>query len=147
MNRKAYATDLTDDEWTLIAPFIPPARRGARSRSTDMREVCNTVFYITRIGCVWRLLPHELPKWQTIYHYYCRSRLSGLWARMHRRLCCRVHQLASHAEQPTAVAMGSQTEKATATTGQRSSTAGNVAFWSIRVGCSDAPEGLRRRYP
>ena len=61
MNRKAYATDLTDAEWALLAPFIPPADPGGRPRSTDMREVLNAIFYLLRDGCAWRLLPHEFP--------------------------------------------------------------------------------------
>lgn len=113
MNRKAYATDLTDGEWALIAPFIPPARRGGRPRSTDMREVFNAIFYITRGGCAWRLLPHEFPKWQTVYHYYRRFRLSGLWVRMHRRLRDRARELAGRDSQPTAVVIDSQTVKTT----------------------------------
>jgi putative transposase len=113
MNRKAYSSDLTDDEWALIGPFIPPARPGGRPRSTDMREVCNAIFYITRGGCAWRLLPHEFPKWQTVYHYYRRFRLSGLWARVHRRLRERVRQLAGRDKQPTAVVIDSQTVKTT----------------------------------
>jgi putative transposase len=63
MNRKAYSSDLTDAEWALLAPFIPPALPGGRPRSTEMREVLDAIFYILRGGCAWRLLPHEFPKW------------------------------------------------------------------------------------
>lgn len=59
MNRKAYNSDLTDKEWELLAPFIPPAQPGGRPRTTDMREVLNAIFYILRGGCAWRLLPHD----------------------------------------------------------------------------------------
>ena len=75
MNRKAYATDLTDAEWALLAPFIPPAEPGRRPRSTDMREVCNAIFYLLRGGCAWRLLPHEFPPWKTVHHYFRSWRL------------------------------------------------------------------------
>ena len=60
-------TDLTDAEWALLAPFIPPAELGGRPRSTDMREALNALFYLPRGGCARRLLPHEFPKWKTIF--------------------------------------------------------------------------------
>ena len=69
MNRKAYSSDLTDKEWALLAPFIPPAQPGGRPRTIEMREVLNAIFYILRSGCARRLLPHEFPKWKTVYHY------------------------------------------------------------------------------
>jgi putative transposase len=69
MNRKAYSSDLTDQESALLVPFIPPAQPRGRPRSTDMREVLDAIFYILRGGCAWRLLPHQFPKWQTVYHY------------------------------------------------------------------------------
>jgi putative transposase len=67
MNRKAYKSDLTDAEWRLLAPFIPSALPGGRPRKHSMREVLDAIFYISRGGCAWRLLPHEFPPWQTHY--------------------------------------------------------------------------------
>ena len=65
-----YPTDLTDAEWTVVAPFIPAAKPGGRPRTTDMREVVNATFYILRSGCQWRLLPQDFPSHQTVYHYF-----------------------------------------------------------------------------
>jgi transposase len=78
-----------------------------------MREVPNALFYITRGGCAWRLLPPEFPKWQTDYHYYLRFRLSRAWARRRRRLRDRLRQFAGRAEQPTAVVINSQAVETT----------------------------------
>lgn len=79
MNRKAYNSDLTDAEWRLLVPFIPSALPGGRPRKHSMREVFDAIFYISRGGCAWRLLPHEFPPWQTVYHYFRAWRMTGLW--------------------------------------------------------------------
>jgi putative transposase len=78
-----YPTDLTDMEWTILAPFVPAAKPGGRPRTTDMREVVNAIFYVLRGGCQWRLLPKEFPPHQTVYHYFRTWRCAGVWERMH----------------------------------------------------------------
>jgi transposase len=113
MNRKAYSTNLTDAEWALLAPFIPPAKPGGRPRSTDIREVVNAIFYLLRGGCAWRLLPHEFPKWKTVYHYQRAWRRAGLWEGIHSvlRECLRV--LAGREALPSACIIDSQSVKTT----------------------------------
>ena len=111
MNRKAYGTDLTDTEWVLLAPFIPPAEPGGRPRSTDMREVLNAIFYLLRGGCAWRLLPHEFPPWKTAYHYQRDWRGAGLWERIHSVLRERLRVLAGREAQPSACITDSQSVK------------------------------------
>lgn len=113
MNRKAYSSDLTDGEWAILAPLIPPAQPGGRPRKHDMREVLDAIFYITRGGCAWRLLPHEFPPWQTVYHYFRAWRQSGLWERMHAALRERVRVLAGREAEPSASVIDSQTVKTT----------------------------------
>jgi putative transposase len=113
MNRKAYATDLTDAEWALLAPFIPPAAPGGRPRSTDMREVVNAVFYLQRGGCAWRLLPHEFPKWKTVYHYQRAWRRAGLWEHIHSAFRERLRELAGREAEPSACVIDSQSVKTT----------------------------------
>ena len=66
--RRGYATDLTDREWALIAPLLPPAKPGGRPRSTDLREVLNALSYWLRSGGAWHLLPHDFPPWKTVSH-------------------------------------------------------------------------------
>jgi transposase len=69
-----YPSDLTDDEWALVAPLIPPAKPGGRQREVDVREVLNGIFYVAATGCQWRALPKDLPPRSTVYEYL------GLWA-------------------------------------------------------------------
>src|SRR3712207_9527696 len=64
-----YPSDLTDAEWALVAPFIPPAKRGGRQRTVDVREVLNGIFYVLATGCQWRALPQELPPQSTGHDY------------------------------------------------------------------------------
>ena len=66
MARRSYPTDLTDDEWRVLEPLIPPAKPGGRPRSVDAREVLNGIRYLLRSGGAWRLLPHEFPPWPTV---------------------------------------------------------------------------------
>ena len=67
--RRAYATDLTDGQWALISPLIPEAEPGGRPRKAAARELVDAILYFLRAGMAWRLLPHDLPPWQTVYYY------------------------------------------------------------------------------
>ena len=78
-----YPTNLTEAEWTIVAPHIPAAKPGGRPRMTDMREVVNAILYSLRSGCQWRMLPTDFPPHQTVYHYFRTSRCAGVWERMH----------------------------------------------------------------
>ena len=78
-----YPSDLSDQEWGILAPLIPPARPGGRPRKWPMRTILNAVFYVVRTGCQWRLLPRDFPPWSTVHHYYFRTwRLDGTWERL-----------------------------------------------------------------
>lgn len=79
MTRKPYPTDLTDAEWELVKSLIPPEKPGGKHRSVDMREIVNAIFYILRAGCSWRMLPHDLPPWQTVYSYFRRWERKDIW--------------------------------------------------------------------
>jgi putative transposase len=67
MIRPAYDTDLTNDQWEILKPLIPEAKTGGRPRTMDMREVLNAIFYLLSNGIKWRSMPHDLPKWQSVY--------------------------------------------------------------------------------
>lgn len=97
----------------LLAPFIPPAEPGGRPRSTDMREVVNAIFYLLRGGRAWRLLPHEFPKWQTVYHYHRVRRRAGLWEQIHSVLRERLRVLVGREAQPSACVIDSQSVETT----------------------------------
>ena len=77
--RKPYPTDLTDEQWQVLQPLIPPAKHGGRPRTVDMREVVNTLFYQNRSGCQWDMLPHDLLPKSTVYDYFAQWRDDGTW--------------------------------------------------------------------
>ena len=97
-----YASDMTDGEWALIEPFMPPARRHGRPRTTDLREVVNAVLYIATSGCQWRMLPREFPPVSTVQRYFYDWRDSGLWETIHFHLALRTRELEGREAQPTA---------------------------------------------
>ncbi len=72
MKRKTYPTDLSDKQWKLLEPILPPPEQFGRKRCVDLREIINALCYLARAGCQWRLLPGEFPKWQTVYYYFRR---------------------------------------------------------------------------
>jgi putative transposase len=80
--RKPYKTDLTDEQWRIVRPLIPPAKPGGRPRTTDMREVLNTLLYQARTGCQWELRPHDLPPKSTVWDYFQQWRDDGTWQRI-----------------------------------------------------------------
>ena len=111
--RKAYPSDLTDTQWSLIEPLIPPALPGGREREVDMREVFNGVLYLLRSGCSWRQLPHDLPPWGTVHYYYRQWRLAGVWEQMNDALREKVRLKEGHTTQPSAAIIDSQSVKTT----------------------------------
>ena len=111
MARTPYPSDLTDAQWTLITPLIPPADPGGRHRSVNMREVINAILYLNRTGCSWRMLPHEFPPWGTVHYYHRRFRLDGTWKHIHDRLRERVRRKAGRKPTPSAAIIDSQSVK------------------------------------
>jgi putative transposase len=108
-----YPTDLTEMEWTLLAPLMPAAKPDGRPRTTDMREVVNATLYILRSGCQWRLLPTDFPPHQTVYHYFRAWRRSGVWEQMHDALRGDLREASGRTREPSAGIMDSQTVKTT----------------------------------
>jgi putative transposase len=112
--RKGYASDLTDAEWALIAPLIPPSKWGGRPRSVDMRQVLNAIFYVLKTGCQWAMIPHDLPPKGTVYHYFNTWRKAGVWEQMNRALREQMRQQLGRERTPSAAIMDSQSVKTTA---------------------------------
>jgi len=113
MERTPYPSDLTDEQWTLIEPHIPPEKPGGRHRRTDMREVVNAILYLNRTGCQWRAIPRDLPCWGTAAYYFYAFRKDGSWQRLHDTLRERVRVAAGREPTPSAAVIDSQSVKTT----------------------------------
>ncbi len=109
---RRYPSDLTDEEWALIAPFIPPPRSGGRGRETDMREVMNAILYGLATGCQWRALPKDFPPRSTVYGYFWDWRRYGVLDRIHHELLMACRESAGREASPTAGIIDSQSVKA-----------------------------------
>ena len=140
-----YPSDLTDDEWQLVEPLIPPGRRGGDKRTVIMREVVNGLMYILSTGCQWRAIPKDLPPRSTLYDYF------DLWSwdrtldLIHHELYVKCREAIGREASPTAAVIDSQSVKSAekgglrlirrATTRERRSRARSGTFSSIRKAC------------
>jgi putative transposase len=111
--RKAYPSDVTDEQWAILQPLVPAAKHGGAPRTVDMREVLNTLFYLNRSGCQWDMLPHDLQPKSTAYDYFQRWRNDGTWQRLVDALRVQVRVAAGREETPSAGCIDSQTVKTT----------------------------------
>jgi transposase len=140
-----YPSDLTNEEWALVEPLIPPARRGGAKRTVDVREVVNGLMYVLSTGCQWRAIPKDLPPRSTIYDYFDLWSWEGALNRIHDALYLRCREAASREASPTAAIIDSQSVKSAekggrasirpATTRARKSRARSGTSSSIHKAC------------
>lgn len=121
MNRKPYPSDLTDEQWEVIEFLIPKERKGGRPREVDMREVVNAMLYLSRSGCQWDMLPHDLPSKSTVYDYFSAWRDDGTWRRIVDVLRGAVRQLEAPSGEtdPSAASIDSQSVKTSERSAER----------------------------
>ncbi len=135
-----YPSDLLGDEWDLIGPLIPPAKRGGRRREVDVREVLNGILYVLETGCQWRALPKDLPPKSTVHDYFMLWEWDGTLERIHHALYVMARDLEDRDASPSAAVIDSQSVKSAEKGGSssirrvmtpaRKSKARSVTSWS-----------------
>ncbi len=113
MSRRRYPTDLTDAQWAILEPLVPPPKPGGRPPKHPRRELVDAMLYILRAGGAWRLLPHEFPPWQTVYHYFRLWRDDGTWERINAVLREHVRVRAGRDPRPSGAILDSQSARTT----------------------------------
>lgn len=110
--RLRYPSDMSDAEWSLVAPLIPPARHGGRRRTVNVREVLNAIFYVLSTGCQWQALPKDLPPKSTVHLYFKLWDWDGTLERIHEALYIANREAEGREASPTAAIIDSQSAKA-----------------------------------
>jgi transposase len=139
-----YPSDLTDEEWRLVEPLIPPAKRGGDKRTVNIREVVNALLYVLSTGCQWRAIPKDLPPRSTVYGYFDLWDWDGTLDRMHHALYVKCREAIGREASPTAAVIDSQSVKSAEKGGStirlgtmraRKPRARNVTYSSTRKVC------------
>ena len=140
-----YPSDLTDEEWALTEPLIPPAKPGGNKRTVNLREIANGLMYILSTGCQWRAIPKDLPPRSTLHDYFDLWSWDGTLDRIHDALSVKCREAAAREASPTAAIIDSQSVKSAekggpasirrVTTPARRSWAKSATSSSIRRAC------------
>ena len=110
-SKQRYPSDLTDEEWALIEPLIPPAKHGGRKREVDVREVVNGIMYVLSTGCQWGYVPKDLPPKSTLHDYFDLWNYDGTLRTIHHALYVRCREQIGREASPTACVIDSQSVK------------------------------------
>lgn len=109
--RKPYPTDLSDAQWEILAPLIPGPSPDSARPPIARREIVNGIEYVLQTGCGWRHMPHDLPDWHTVYHYFRLWKLDGTWERAMTALRKQTRRAMGREEEPSAAIIDSQSIK------------------------------------
>jgi transposase len=118
--RARYPSDVTDKQWALIEPLLPPPNLDGRHEKHPRREIVNAIFYVLRTGCAWRMLPHDFPPWQTVYGHFKRWRDDGTVGRVHDALRDRLRDAEGRDPMASAAIVDAQSVKGADTVGRDS---------------------------
>ena len=129
--RRSYPSDLSDAEWAILEPLIPAPKPGGRPAKVPRREIVNAILYVLENGIKWRAMPHDLPHWSTVYHYFRKWQKEGVWEKAAQALARRDREREGRYASPSALVMDSQSVKTREkggpgdTTGRRRSKGGS----------------------
>ena len=115
--RRVYPSDVTDAEWAILEPLIPAVKPGGRSQEIERREIVNGILYVLRSGCPWRLLPHDLPNWSTVYLYFREWKRAGIWVQVNAALRRELRVSVGRQPEPSAAILDSQSIKTSSVRG------------------------------
>jgi putative transposase len=140
--RKAYPSDLTEAEWKKLEPLIPAIAEDATHVVYERKEIVNAIFYVLRSGCPWRMMPHDLPIWGTVYDYFRQWRQDGIWDEVLKTLRQEVREREGRESEPSAAVIDSQSIKTSAVRGPdkgydagKKSGGANAPLWLTHWAC------------
>ncbi len=119
MSRKPYPSDVTDEEWEFVTPYLTLMKHDAPQREHDLREVFNAMRWIVRTGSPWRYMPNDLPPWEAVYQQSQRWLASGVFDAMTQYLLRILRVLEGRQEEPSAAILDSRTLQSTPESGKR----------------------------